>query len=60
MATKYALCLETADPDLLPQLADLIDNASTFRLEEMTIEQLKELAHTVAAVKSMIQRRKPF
>lgn len=47
--------LETADPDLLPNLADLIDNASTFRLEEMTGEQLKELAHTVAAVKSMIR-----
>ena len=47
--------LEIADPDLLPNLADLIDNASTFRLEEMTGEQLKELAHTVAAVKSMIR-----
>lgn len=47
--------LETADPDLLPNLTDLIDNASTFRLEEMAGEQLKELAHTVAAVKSMIR-----
>lgn len=47
--------LETADPDLLPNLTDLIDNASTFRLEEMTGEQLKELAHIVAAVKSMIR-----
>lgn len=46
--------LDTADPDLIPNLADLVENAKTFRLDEMTGEQLRELSKTVAALKSMI------
>ena len=46
--------LETADPDLIPNLADLAMNAKTFRLDEMTGEQMRELSRTVAALKSMI------
>lgn len=46
--------LDNADPDLIPNMADLIQNAERVRIEDMTGAQLKELAHTVAALKSML------
>ena len=46
--------LDNADPDLIPNMADLIQNAERVRIEDMTGTQLGELAHTVAALKSML------
>ena len=46
--------LDNADPDLIPNMADLIQNAERVRIEDMSGAQLKELAHTVAALKSML------
>jgi|GEM_PF-3634905 len=43
-----------ADPDLIPNMADLIQNAEQVRIEDMTGTQLGELAHVVAALKSML------
>jgi hypothetical protein len=43
-----------ADPDLIPNMADLIQNAERVRIEDMTGTQLGELAHVVAALKSML------
>ena len=43
-----------ADPDLIPNMADLIQNAERVRIEDMTGTQLGELAHAVAALKSML------
>ncbi len=40
-----------ADPDLIPNMADLIQNAERVRIEDMTGTQLGELAHVVAALK---------
>ena len=42
------------DPDLIPNMADLIQNAERVRIEDMTGTQLGELAHVVAALKSML------
>ena len=46
--------LNNADPDLIPNMADLIQNAERVRIEDMTGEQLKNLAHVVSALKSML------
>lgn len=43
-----------ADPDLIPNMADLIQNAERVRIEDMTGTQFGELAHVVAALKSML------
>lgn len=45
---------ESADPDLIPNMADLIQNAERVRIEDMTGAQLGELAHVVSALKSML------
>lgn len=45
---------EGADPDLIPNMADLIQNAERVRIEDMTGAQLGELAHVVSALKSML------
>lgn len=51
---EVRVMLEEADPDLLPNIADLVGGAESVRLEAMTGEQLKKLSHVVAALKAAL------
>lgn len=54
MYSEMQAMLDNADPDLIPNIADLIQNARRVRIEGMTGAQLGELAHVMSALKSML------
>ena len=54
MYSEMQAMLDNADPDLIPNIADLIQNARRVRIEDMTGAQLGELAHVMSALKSML------